>query len=86
MTEGDTGRQGRAMSGPEDVDGDWVPIFRMDDLPPGSEGPQIVVAGTTMASYPNQRTTTILKRARTGQPSSSSSSSSSMSTTQPSSS
>jgi len=52
MAEADASGRWRAISGPEDVDGDWVAIFRMDDLPPGSKGPEIVVTGITMASYP----------------------------------
>jgi hypothetical protein len=50
MTETVAAGQWRVAWGPEEDGDDWVVVFRMDDLPRDSEGPQIVVTGTPMSS------------------------------------
>jgi hypothetical protein len=42
--------QWRVAWGPAAEGDEWVVVFRLDDLPRDSEGPQIVVTGTPMSS------------------------------------
>jgi hypothetical protein len=39
----------RVIFGPEEEDGDYVVVFRKDDLDRDSEGPQIIVTGSTLS-------------------------------------
>lgn len=82
MTESVAAGQRRVVWGSAGDGDEWVVVFRMDDLPRDSEGPQIVITGIPMSSREEVEGKTAM-RSRSASPSAIAPTSSSRSGTRP---